>query len=155
LLTGNCRRPRWPQGGRGLREPPGCGTRRENTRSRRSRSFSPSPVTRSRYLAAPTECLTSIRRDPARWRRAIGDLNRFPNSQLKHPGRKARGGSVDRDLRPGPARDDDGLGTLSDRVEPPAYRVGAASSVVGQRAVRKPGKRDRAQRVVPEIIDNS
>jgi len=90
-----------------------------------------------------------------RRRGGIGDRDGFAGAQFEDPGREARRGSVDRDLRPGTAGNDDRLGTLSDGVEPPAHRIGAAASVVGQHAIRVPGKRNRAHWVVSGIIDDS
>src|SRR6516165_1353689 len=107
------------------------------------------------YSKPPTRhCQELNRLTRARRDRAIGDHYGFADAQFEYAAREARRGSVDRDLRPGAAGNDDGLRTLSDRVEPPAYRVGGTPSIVGERAVRKPRKRNLAQRVVPGIIDN-
>src|SRR6516165_8170599 len=107
------------------------------------------------YSKPPTRhCQELNRLTRARRDRAIGDRYGFADAQFEYAAREARRGSVYRDLRPGAAGNDDGLRTLSDRVEPPAYRVGGTPSIVGERAVRKPRKRNLAQRVVPGIIDN-
>src|SRR5262249_36093228 len=96
---------------------------------------------------------TSIRRNHVCWRRAIGDGNRFANSQLKNPRLKARRGSIDRDLGHSAAGNDDRLRALSDRVEPSAHRAGAAPSLVGQVTTGVPGIGYNSHGIVPRVVD--
>ena len=95
----------------------------------------------------------SFRRDPARWGRAIRDLNCFLDSQLEHPRWKARRGSIDRYLTNCTTGNNDRLWALSNGIESSTHWVGAAASLVGQVTAGLPGIGYDSQRVVPRVVD--
>src|SRR5215813_14072229 len=77
-----------------------------------------------------------------------------PMPNLKTPRRKARQGSIDRDVRNCSTGNNDRLWALSNCIESSTHWVGTSSSLVGEVTAGLPWIGYDSQRVVPKVVDH-